>query len=192
MTLSVCSGGKLTINAAINPLGALLRVPNGALLQSEHLSPDNGGSDRRVTHCGTFERHCASEGKYNRFGSAGCRDTSVNLNSMLQDVLHHRRTEIEAINGALAREGKEHNLQTPINDLLTTLMLGLEQTYPVQVKTAPCSLSGELINSTRKQVAEAVAARDAAYIVELACRQKEAGANFIDVNAGARPQQESR
>jgi len=49
---------------------------------------------------------------------------------------------------------------------------------------------GELINSTRKRVAEAVAARDASYIANLARQQKEAGADLIDVNAGARPQQE--
>ena len=49
---------------------------------------------------------------------------------------------------------------------------------------------GELINSTRKRVAEAVAARDTAYIADLARKQKEAGVDLIDVNAGARPQQE--
>jgi len=49
---------------------------------------------------------------------------------------------------------------------------------------------GELINSTRKQVRKAVEERDAAFIQKLAKSQAEAGANWIDVNAGAFPTDE--
>jgi 5-methyltetrahydrofolate--homocysteine methyltransferase len=49
---------------------------------------------------------------------------------------------------------------------------------------------GELINSTRKQIRKAVEEKDAAYIQDLAKRQVEAGANWIDVNAGAFPTDE--
>lgn len=45
---------------------------------------------------------------------------------------------------------------------------------------------GERINTSRKKVQEAVAARDAEYIVDDVKQQQEAGAAFIDVNAGAR------
>jgi 5-methyltetrahydrofolate--homocysteine methyltransferase len=44
---------------------------------------------------------------------------------------------------------------------------------------------GELINSTRKAIRKAVEERDAATIQMLAVRQVEAGANWLDVNAGA-------
>jgi cobalamin-dependent methionine synthase I len=44
---------------------------------------------------------------------------------------------------------------------------------------------GELINSTRKQIRKAVEEKDAAFIQDLARRQAAAGANWIDVNAGA-------
>jgi len=44
---------------------------------------------------------------------------------------------------------------------------------------------GELINSTRKKIKEAMQQRDADYLRNLAKRQDEAGADFIDVNAGA-------
>ena len=44
---------------------------------------------------------------------------------------------------------------------------------------------GELINSTRKKIKEAMTNRDAAYLKDLARKQDEAGADFIDVNAGA-------
>ena len=43
---------------------------------------------------------------------------------------------------------------------------------------------GELINSTRKRIREAVLARDAGYIREIAIRQKQAGAHMLDVNGG--------
>ena len=45
---------------------------------------------------------------------------------------------------------------------------------------------GERINTSRKLVNEAVEKRDAAYIAQEAKKQAEAGAHFIDVNAGSR------
>ena len=49
---------------------------------------------------------------------------------------------------------------------------------------------GEKINGTRKRVAQAIAERDAGFIRDLARRQAEAGAAWLDVNAGTHPQQE--
>nr|WP_320131330.1 methyltetrahydrofolate cobalamin methyltransferase [uncultured Holophaga sp.] len=43
---------------------------------------------------------------------------------------------------------------------------------------------GELINTSRKAVREAVEARDAAYIQKVALEQVEAGATYLDVNCG--------
>ena len=45
---------------------------------------------------------------------------------------------------------------------------------------------GERINTSRKKVNEAVASRNAVYIIEDVKKQIEAGATYIDVNAGAR------
>ncbi len=45
---------------------------------------------------------------------------------------------------------------------------------------------GERINTSRKLVQAAVADRNADYIIDDVKKQQEAGANFIDVNAGAR------
>ncbi|HPU01422.1 MAG: methyltetrahydrofolate cobalamin methyltransferase [Firmicutes bacterium] len=49
---------------------------------------------------------------------------------------------------------------------------------------------GEKINTSRKAVKEAVAREDAAYIRQLARRQHEAGAHYIDVNCGTFVQNE--
>lgn len=50
---------------------------------------------------------------------------------------------------------------------------------------------GELINASRKAVGEAIKAQDAQYIQQVARDQREAGADFIDVNAGIFVGQES-
>jgi len=49
---------------------------------------------------------------------------------------------------------------------------------------------GEKINGTRKRVARAIAERDADTIKDLAIRQSQAGATWLDVNAGTHPDQE--
>lgn len=46
---------------------------------------------------------------------------------------------------------------------------------------------GEKINGTRKRVAQAIAERDTTFIRDLASRQAEAGAAWLDVNAGTHP-----
>jgi 5-methyltetrahydrofolate--homocysteine methyltransferase len=43
---------------------------------------------------------------------------------------------------------------------------------------------GELINASRKKIAEAIKAQDAEFIQDIAQQQHESGADYIDVNAG--------
>jgi cobalamin-dependent methionine synthase I len=49
---------------------------------------------------------------------------------------------------------------------------------------------GEKINGTRQRVAQAIEERDAAVIRDLAVKQAEAGATWLDVNAGTYPSRE--
>jgi len=49
---------------------------------------------------------------------------------------------------------------------------------------------GEKINTSRKRIEEAVRKQDAAFITKVAREQAEAGANYIDVNAGTFLEQE--
>ncbi len=42
--------------------------------------------------------------------------------SMWQDIHKKRRTEIDAINGAIGQLGKKHGIPTPCNDMLTSLI----------------------------------------------------------------------
>lgn len=49
---------------------------------------------------------------------------------------------------------------------------------------------GEKINGTRKRVQTAIEGRDAAFIASLARRQVDAGADWVDINAGSLPDRE--
>ncbi len=46
---------------------------------------------------------------------------------MLQDVLNNKKTEIETINGSIVKEGSKFNIETPINETLTNLIISLEK-----------------------------------------------------------------
>jgi 2-dehydropantoate 2-reductase len=49
--------------------------------------------------------------------------------SMLQDVEARRQTEIDYLNGGIARFGREHGVPTPLNDAILALVKGLEGSW---------------------------------------------------------------
>jgi len=51
---------------------------------------------------------------------------------------------------------------------------------------------GEKINGTRKRVAQAIAEKDAVFIQDLARKQADAGADWLDINAGTHPDREPK
>ena len=107
--------GKLVINAAINPLTALLRVPNGQLLERP--------SARRMMSSLAHETaQVASAEKINlpftdpiAAAEVVARKTSANHSSMFQDVLRGAPTEIDAICGAVVKAAQKHHIHTPAN-----------------------------------------------------------------------------
>jgi len=58
-----------------------------------------------------------------------CRSTAENLSSMLQDVMNRRRTEIDAINGAVVAEAEKLGVPAPINRVLSALIKVRQLTY---------------------------------------------------------------
>lgn len=122
--------GKLAINAAINPLTALLRVRNGALLDSESARRMMAEAAREVAAV------AAAQGIALPFDDPAARSEDVarltgpNRSSMLQDALRAAPTEIDAICGAVMRSGERLGVPTPINALLYRLVKALEEIYP--------------------------------------------------------------
>jgi 2-dehydropantoate 2-reductase len=124
---------KLAVNAGINPVAALARVRNGALVESPHL--------RSVLRAAVKEVQAVARGKgialpasdMADYAEQVCRRTADNINSMLQDIDRGRRTEVDAINGAVAAEGERIAVPTPTNAMLAALVRGLEQTASERV-----------------------------------------------------------
>jgi 2-dehydropantoate 2-reductase len=125
--------GKLAINAAINPLTALLRVPNGALLASTQAR----GVMRQAAH--EVAAVAAAQGIKLPFADAAkraeevARQTACNRSSMLQDTQRGVQTEIEVICGAVVRAGETAGIETPANRMLYNLIRALEESYPAQI-----------------------------------------------------------
>ena len=57
------------------------------------------------------------------------KKTYNNKNSMLQDVLKGKPTEIDFINGRIVEFGKKLGIEVVTNELLTTLIKGLERSF---------------------------------------------------------------
>ncbi len=119
--------GKLVINAAINPLTALLRVPNGELLARS--------SARELMQEAASEAALVAAAKGIKLPyedpedavEAVAKNTASNISSMLQDVLRGTPTEIDAINGAIIRESEKVGLLAPVNRILWRLVRGLDR-----------------------------------------------------------------
>ena len=60
-----------------------------------------------------------------KFHDSGTRPKS----SMLQDLERGRKTEIDAINGSIVREGKRLGIQTPVNEVMAMLVKLQEEKY---------------------------------------------------------------
>jgi 2-dehydropantoate 2-reductase len=57
------------------------------------------------------------------------RDVGPHTTSMAADVLAHRRTEIDAFCGEVARLGAEHGVPTPVNTVVGNALKAVEATY---------------------------------------------------------------
>ena len=60
---------------------------------------------------------------------AALRAAAENKASMLQDVEAGRRTEIDAINGAIVERAAKHGIAVPVNETLVRLVKVIEAQY---------------------------------------------------------------
>jgi 2-dehydropantoate 2-reductase len=114
--------GKLVVNSAINPLTALFQIPNGKLLESPPAREIMRSLARETAQVAGLQAIALPFDDPFAAVEEVVRRTASNFSSMYQDVLRGAPTEIDAINGAVARLGGDH---APLNRAVWTLVRGL-------------------------------------------------------------------
>ncbi|HYM38718.1 MAG TPA: 2-dehydropantoate 2-reductase [Thermoplasmata archaeon] len=117
---------KLVVNAAINPLAALAGVPNGRLVRDRDLSRLLDEVGREALAVAAAEGVPLDREDTLRRTRLVARRTASNRASMLKDLYHCRRTEIDAITGAILRTAERHGLEAPRNRTLYALIRARE------------------------------------------------------------------
>jgi 2-dehydropantoate 2-reductase len=117
---------KAIVNSVINPLGSILEVKNGALLEDPWLE----GISVEVAREGcTVAQQLGVEFEVHPLELLWdtLRRTRDNYNSMLQDLRRGRPTEIDYINGKIVEYAKSLGLEAPRNELLWALVKAREK-----------------------------------------------------------------
>jgi 2-dehydropantoate 2-reductase len=119
--------GKLVINSAINPLTALLRVPNGVLLERPQAREMMRQLALETAQVARAEKIELSFPDPAAAAEDVARRTATNRSSMLQDVQRGAPTEIDAICGAVVQIAQKHKLSTPANWVCWQLVKALHR-----------------------------------------------------------------
>lgn len=123
--------GKIIYNSALNPLGALLNVEYGRLAEIAHTRELMDGIIGEIFDLLAVmgqETFWPDAEAYRRdFYEKMVPITASHHSSMLQDIMRGRRTEIDALNGAVVTLGKEHGVTTPVNEVITRMVKAREQ-----------------------------------------------------------------
>jgi 2-dehydropantoate 2-reductase len=118
---------KLVVNCGINALAAIMNCSNSGIAHTPEvraLMAQAAQEAARVASAGGIELLCDDPAAMTE---RVCRATAANICSTLQDLRMGRRTEIDAINGAVVREGRRRGVATPVNALLADLVACLEE-----------------------------------------------------------------
>ncbi len=119
--------GKLVVNAAINPLTALLQVTNGELLERPSAREMMRRLAQEVAQVACAENIKLPFADPITAAEAVARKTAANRSSMLQDVLRGAPTEINAICGAVMKIAQKHGIDTPANQICWELVTALSE-----------------------------------------------------------------
>lgn len=106
---------KTIVNACINPITAIYRIKNGEILKNlkylkilEEVCMEGievaKKANVKLPDCDILEKT-----------KEIARKTANNKSSMLQDIEMGKKTEIDAINGAIVEIGKKFGVPTPVN-----------------------------------------------------------------------------
>jgi 2-dehydropantoate 2-reductase len=124
---------KVIFNAATNPVGALTGLTHGRVCERPDLRAivsalvDEG---KAVAAAQGIELDADPEELIDH--AARPEVAYEHKASMLQDIEARRATEIDYLNGGIARFGRELGVPTPLNDAITRLVKALEDSWNEQ------------------------------------------------------------
>lgn len=116
---------KTAINAGINPLTAILNVPNGHLLRLSEARQLMRDLVVEATKVASTEGYRFDYSLVEKAESV-CAKTADNISSMLQDIRAAKQTEIDAISGEILRRALAASLPTPRTRVIHQLVRSLE------------------------------------------------------------------
>jgi 2-dehydropantoate 2-reductase len=124
---------KVIFNAATNPMGALTGLTHGRLCERPDLRAVVSGlvdEGKAVAAAQGIELDADPE---ELIDHAARPDVAYGHKaSMLQDVEARRMTEVDYLNGGIARFGRELGVPTPLHDTITALVKGVEASWEQQ------------------------------------------------------------
>ncbi|MCL2026098.1 MAG: 2-dehydropantoate 2-reductase, partial [Leptospirales bacterium] len=120
---------KAIINAGINPLGALLCIPNGMIIQNEYSLELLRSLIAEAVIVAKAHGFDLDATEMQRSAFAVCEQTGTNECSMLQDIRAGRRTEIESITGEIIAAAKKYSIEAPFNSMAYLSIKALESGY---------------------------------------------------------------
>jgi len=121
---------KVIFNSATNPVGALTGLTHGRVCEDPALRRlvsalvDEG---KAVASAQEIELDADPEELIDY--AARPEVAYDHKASMLQDVEARRQTEIDYLNGGIARFGRDHGVATPLNEAILALVKGVERSW---------------------------------------------------------------
>ncbi len=121
---------KVIFNAASNPIGALTGLTHGRVCERPDLRALVSGLVAEGTAVAAAQGITLDADPEALIDHAARPDVAYGHKaSMLQDVEVHRRTEIDYLNGGIARFGADLGVPTPLHDTITALIKGVEASW---------------------------------------------------------------
>jgi 2-dehydropantoate 2-reductase len=121
---------KVIFNAATNPIGALTGLTHGRVCERPDLRKLVSGLVDEGKAVAAAQGVTLDADPEELIDHAAKPEVAYGHKaSMLQDVEARRRTEIDYLNGGIARFGRERGVPTPLNDTITALIKGVEASW---------------------------------------------------------------
>ena len=124
---------KVIFNAATNPMGALTGLTHGRVCERPDLRSLVSGLVDEGKAVAAAQAITLDADPEELIDHAARPDVAYGHKaSMLQDVEARRPTEIDYLNGGIARFGRELGVPTPLHDTITALIKGVEASWEQQ------------------------------------------------------------